>query len=59
MPTTRFLISPDATFPAYVDPADVANYPGWTDCTDMTPEEFQQLVAEKLAVRPYIVGLAI
>jgi hypothetical protein len=59
MTTTRFLLSPDATFPAYVAPADVANYPGWIDCTEMAPEEFQALVAEKLAVRPYIVGMAL
>jgi hypothetical protein len=54
----RFILSPDATFPAYVDVADLPNFPGWIDCTDMAPEEFQKLVAEKLAVRPYIVGLA-
>lgn len=59
MPADRFLISADATFCDYVTPADVANYPGWIDCSDMSDEELQRFVAERQAVRPYVVGMAI
>lgn len=55
----RFLISADGVFLEQVAPTDLANYPGWTDCTDMDDEQFQRLVAERQAVRPYIVSVSI
>jgi len=55
----RFMVSPCGNFGQHVSPADLVNYPGWTDCTDMSDEAFQCFVAERQAVRPYIVGLAV
>jgi hypothetical protein len=58
-PTHRCLISEDGVFLTYAKPADVANYPNFVDCTDMDDIEFQRFIAERQAVRPYIVGIGV
>jgi hypothetical protein len=53
----RFLVSPDGMNADWIHPLELVSRPGWTDCTDMSDEDFQNLVAERQAVRPYIVGI--
>jgi hypothetical protein len=54
--TDRFLVSADGMLADwFATPNAPAN---WHDCTDMGVEELQRFVAERQAVRPYIVGVA-
>lgn len=45
----RFLLAQDGIGAAWVHPLELANprYEGWTDCTDMSDELFQRLIAER------------
>jgi hypothetical protein len=55
----RFLLSPCGQTGKWVSPLELASRPGWIDCTDMDDEQFQKVIAERLANRPYIVGMTV
>lgn len=56
----RFMLSPDGQTGDWVHEDEVtARCPTYVDCTDMPDEEFQRFVAERQAVRPYIVGMVV
>jgi hypothetical protein len=57
MAADRFLVSPDGMLADwFVTPNAPAD---WFDCTDMDAEQLQRFVAERQAVRPYVVGVAL
>jgi hypothetical protein len=49
----HFLVSPDRAKSAWVHPLDKAlpKYAGWTDCTDMSEDEFDRFIAEDQAAQ--------
>lgn len=55
----RFVVSDDGGYCHWIEPSDLVNHPGWIDCTDMGDEELQHFIAERQAVRPYIVGVKV
>lgn len=57
----RFKVSPDGIASAWVHPLDPADptHAGWTDCTDMSNDEFHAFIVERQGTRPQIVGVAV
>lgn len=58
-PDDLFIVSDDGMFCDWIAPAELVNRPGWTDCTQMGDHELQCFIAERQAVRPYIVGVKV
>ncbi len=49
----RFMVSPDGRDAEWVHQAEVnKRFPGWTDCTDTTDDEFDALMHARLAANP-------
>jgi hypothetical protein len=55
----RLLLSQDGYHADWLTPLEVASHPNWTDCTSMSEDEFQQLIAERQSASARLVGVTV